>query len=79
MLTTLAKILDRWPGEKYFGIYRFIPMFFAAGATIEFAMIKWRPNGVNFYEVFKRKQADRLVESELKLQEIQRSLEKLKQ
>lgn len=25
-----------------------VPVFFCAGAGLEFAMIKWKPNGVNF-------------------------------
>lgn len=27
-----------------------VPVFFCAGACLEFAMIKWKPNGINFCE-----------------------------
>lgn len=36
-----------------------------AGAGLEYLMITWRPFGVNFYEVYKRKQAKEIAESRL--------------
>ena len=39
---------DLWPGKKYFGIYRFLPLFFIAGAALEFTMINWHVGDVNF-------------------------------
>ena len=44
---TLAKILNKVPG-KALRHYRFLPFFFALGALLEFSMIKWNVNGVNF-------------------------------
>lgn len=44
----LARFLKRWPGEKYLGIYKFMPVFFALGALLEFSMIKFRVGEVNF-------------------------------
>lgn len=38
-------------------IYRAIPLFMIAGASLEYLMITWCPFGVNFYEVYKRKEA----------------------
>lgn len=47
---------------KYF---RAIPVFVAIGAGIEYLMITWRPFGVNFYEVYKRKQAEEIAADRL--------------
>lgn len=60
----LKHIIKAWPGSQYFGIYRFLPFFFAFGAVLEFAMIKWEVNEgqVNFYKTFKRSQASALAE-----------------
>lgn len=46
--STLQKLLDKWPGKKYFGVYRFLPVFFILGAALEFSMINWRVGEVNF-------------------------------
>lgn len=61
---TLVKILDKWPGKTYFGYYRFLPLFFVAGAALEFSMINWRVGEVNFYDTYKRRQAQEIVDSE---------------
>jgi hypothetical protein len=45
---TLRRFLDKWPGKKYLGIYRFLPIFFFLGAALEFAMINWHVGEVNF-------------------------------
>jgi hypothetical protein len=44
----LRRFLDKWPGKKYFGIYRFLPIFFVLGAALEFSMINWHVGEVNF-------------------------------
>lgn len=44
----LQRVLDKWPGKKYFGIYRFLPMFFVLGAALEFSMINWEVGETNF-------------------------------
>ncbi|GFG39858.1 hypothetical protein Cfor_08838, partial [Coptotermes formosanus] len=46
--STLQRLLDKWPGKKYFGIYRFLPLFFVMGAALEFTMINWHVGQVNF-------------------------------
>ena len=43
--------LNKWPGEKIFGIYRFLPLFFILGATLEFSMISWRVGETNFCNI----------------------------
>lgn len=45
--------------------YRAIPIFVIAGASLEYLMITWRPFGVNFYEVYKRKQAKEIAANRL--------------
>ena len=37
----LRRFLDKWPGKKTFGYYRFMPGFFFIGAVLEYAMINW--------------------------------------
>jgi hypothetical protein len=49
-----------WPGRRRFGLYAFLPAFFAAGALLELVMIKWTVGETNFYTVYKR----RIVEQE---------------
>ena len=41
-------LLDKIPGKRTFGIYRFLPIFFALGATVEYSMIKWSVGQTNF-------------------------------
>lgn len=47
----LQRIVDSWPGQKTFGVYRFLPLFFALGASLEFSMIKWTVGQTNFCEL----------------------------
>ncbi|CAG9770520.1 unnamed protein product [Ceutorhynchus assimilis] len=58
----LRRFLDRWPGKKTLGIYRFLPVFFLLGAALEFSMINWRVGEVNFYQTFKKRQALNILE-----------------
>ncbi|KAK9871197.1 hypothetical protein WA026_011478 [Henosepilachna vigintioctopunctata] len=60
----VESILNKWPGKKYFGNYRFLPIFFIFGAALEFSMIKWQVGEVNFYKTYKKRQAERIIESE---------------
>lgn len=48
----LIPLLDRVPGKKRFGNYRFLPFFFLFGASLEFLMINWTvgPQKTNFCE-----------------------------
>ncbi|CAM4740098.1 unnamed protein product [Rotaria magnacalcarata] len=45
------------PGKKLLGDWRFTPIFFVAGCCFELVLCKLRINNINFYDVFKRKQA----------------------
>ena len=47
-ITLITRLLQAIPGKERFGIYRLMPFFYLFGASIEFFMIHWRPNGVNF-------------------------------
>ncbi|KDR13037.1 hypothetical protein L798_13305 [Zootermopsis nevadensis] len=66
----LRWFLDRWPGKKYFGIYRFLPIFFVLGAALEFSMINWHVGEVNFYRTFKRRQAQQLAQERIQEEKI---------
>jgi len=63
--STLRRILDKWPGKKTFGIYRFLPLFFGLGAALEFSMIHWTVGETNFYRTFKRRKAQELLDEQL--------------
>lgn len=47
-MEAIAKVIQKFPGNKIFGLYRFLPIFFSLGAALEFTMVKWEVNGVNF-------------------------------
>ncbi|XP_072378447.1 ubiquinol-cytochrome c reductase complex assembly factor 5 [Diabrotica undecimpunctata] len=59
------QFLEKWPGKNYFGMYRFLPIFFVLGAALEFSMINWHVGEVNFYRTFKRRQARNIIEQEI--------------
>lgn len=46
-------------------LFRFLPFFALGGAGIEYLMINWRPYDVNFYEVYKRKEAKKIAAERL--------------
>lgn len=60
------KLVNKWPGKKTLGMYRFLPMFFILGAGLEFSMINWKVGEVNFYNTFKKRQAHEIVEEKIK-------------
>jgi len=60
---SIKKILDSWPGKKTLGIYRFLPLFFALGAALEFSMINWHVGETNFYRTFKKRKAEEIAEA----------------
>lgn len=66
ILTPLRKV----PGEKRFGLYRFLPLFFILGASLEFLMcnLKAGPGQVNFYSTLKKRQAIELIDSKEQLE-----------
>ncbi|XP_050672751.1 small integral membrane protein 4 [Leptidea sinapis] len=61
----IQKIVNKWPGRRTLGIYRFLPLFFVLGSALEFSMINWKVGEVNFYNTFKRRQAKTIVEEKL--------------
>lgn len=63
--SSLRNFLDKWPGKKRLGIYRFLPIFFVLGAALEFSMINWTVGETNFYRTYKKRQAKNLIESNL--------------
>lgn len=69
--STFKRLLDLWPGKKTLGIYRFLPLFFGLGASLEFSMIHWRVGDTNFYNTFKKRQAKDIVEERLRLHQLE--------
>lgn len=63
----LRRILKAYPGEKYFGEYRFLPVFFVSGAALEYVMINWVVGETNFYRTFKRRKVQEIIEEREKL------------
>ncbi|CAF0895446.1 unnamed protein product [Rotaria sp. Silwood1] len=57
------------PGKKLLGNWRFPPIFFAAGFLFEIVLCKLRINNINFYDVYKRKQAQEFVAKKHQLEE----------
>merc|ERR1712140_24017 len=53
----VKRVMDAFPGKKWFGLYRFLPYFFLLGASLEFSMINWTVGDVNFYKAYKKRQA----------------------
>ena len=53
----VKRIMDAFPGKKWFGLYRILPFFFLLGASLEFSMINWTVGDVNFYKTYKKRQA----------------------
>ncbi|XP_078518020.1 ubiquinol-cytochrome c reductase complex assembly factor 5 [Lissotriton helveticus] len=57
--STVRRILRLVPGEKRFGVYRFLPFFFCIGGAMEWFMINVRIGQETFYDVYRRKQSER--------------------
>lgn len=62
----VRRFADKVPG-KFLGEFRFLPIFFVAGAGLEFAMIKWHVGEVNFYKTYKKNRVREAVAEKLKL------------
>lgn len=60
------RVIEAVPGKRFFGLYRFLPFFFALGAALEFSMINWTVGETNFYSVYKKRQAIDYVEQKRK-------------
>ncbi|XP_019700409.1 small integral membrane protein 4 [Harpegnathos saltator] len=61
----LRRLVKKLPGERYFGDFRILPLFFALGAFIEYSMIQWHVGETNFYKVYKRRQIEELTNKKL--------------
>jgi len=59
----ITRLIQAVPGEKTFGIYRFLPFFFVFGAALEFSMINWTVGETNFYSTYKKRQLQNLKEA----------------
>ncbi|XP_025074483.1 small integral membrane protein 4 [Pogonomyrmex barbatus] len=59
------KLYKKLPG-KVLGEYRLLPLFFVAGAALEYFMIHWHVGEVNFYKTYKRRKVEELVEERLR-------------
>jgi len=44
----LRKFILNFPGYKTFGVLVFMPLFFTAGAALEYVMIHWTAGETNF-------------------------------
>ncbi|RWS14014.1 hypothetical protein B4U79_11889 [Dinothrombium tinctorium] len=55
----LKRIIAKWPLQRYLGVYAFLPLFVAFGASLEFLMINWTVNGTNFYKTYKKREIER--------------------
>ena len=63
--SAFRRFLDKVPGKKTFGIYRFLPAWFILGAALEFSMINWTVGETNFYRTYKKRQVINALESEI--------------
>ncbi|XP_028681005.1 small integral membrane protein 4 [Erpetoichthys calabaricus] len=61
----VRSLLEKVPGQKLFGPYRFLPFFFVLGGAMEWFMINVRAGEETFYDVFRRKQAERRYQERL--------------
>ena len=48
----IRRFFKAWPGEKRFGVFRFLPFFVFVGASMEFTMIHWTVGTTNFCKFF---------------------------
>ena len=58
----LESIVQNWPLKKYLGRYSFHPVFFFAGAGLEFVMIHWTVGETNFYKTYKKRAVESLAQ-----------------
>lgn len=56
----LANFFDKFPGKRYFGQYRFLPLYFCLGAFYEWLLVNLQVGKTNFYDVYTRKHKDEL-------------------
>ncbi|ESO84378.1 hypothetical protein LOTGIDRAFT_222222 [Lottia gigantea] len=63
---SVETIVNKWPGKKYLGVFRFLPCFVVIGAVLEFSMVNWTVREANFYTVYKKRQIRDQALAELK-------------
>ncbi|KAM9344419.1 ubiquinol-cytochrome c reductase complex assembly factor 5 isoform 3-T3 [Pholidichthys leucotaenia] len=61
---TITNLLSIVPGKRRLGPYRFLPIFFCVGGVMEWIMINVRIGKETFYDVYRRKQAERKYQKE---------------
>ncbi|NWT19622.1 SMIM4 protein, partial [Vireo altiloquus] len=61
----VKSLLKLVPGKRRFGFYRFLPFFFVLGGAMEWFMINFRFGKETFYDVYRRKQSERLYEARM--------------
>lgn len=61
----IRRLLKKWPGKRYFGDLRILPLFFLLGACLEYSMINWSVGQVSFYRVYKRRKIEEVVNEKL--------------
>ncbi|XP_039209856.1 small integral membrane protein 4 [Crotalus tigris] len=54
----ITQLMNKVPGKKRFGIYRFLPFYFVLGGAIEWFMINVSVGNQTFYDVYRRKQTE---------------------
>ncbi|KAM9344417.1 ubiquinol-cytochrome c reductase complex assembly factor 5 isoform 1-T1 [Pholidichthys leucotaenia] len=62
---TITNLLSIVPGKRRLGPYRFLPIFFCVGGVMEWIMINVRIGKETFYDVYRRKQAERKYQKEV--------------
>ncbi|KAG8556767.1 hypothetical protein GDO81_018202 [Engystomops pustulosus] len=60
--STIRSLMDMVPGKRRFGMYRFLPFFFVLGGAMEWFMINVRIGKETFYDVYRRRQSERMYE-----------------
>ncbi|KAM6300917.1 ubiquinol-cytochrome c reductase complex assembly factor 5 [Aegotheles albertisi] len=61
----VRRLLQRVPGKRRFGVYRFLPFFFLLGGAMEWVMINVRVGKETFYDVYRRKRSERQYEARM--------------
>ncbi|KAM3847375.1 ubiquinol-cytochrome c reductase complex assembly factor 5 [Vipera latastei] len=54
----ITQLMNKVPGKKRFGIYRFLPFYFVLGGAMEWFMINVPIGNQTFYDVYRRKQTE---------------------
>ncbi|XP_032068018.1 small integral membrane protein 4 [Thamnophis elegans] len=55
----ITYLMNKVPGKKRFGIYRFLPFYFILGGAMEWFMINVPVGNQTFYDVYRRKEGEK--------------------